>query len=378
MNLSETQEVLEAIGSLSNRGRTMALATITSVRGSTYRRPGARLLVPDEGPVIGNLSGGCLEGQVEAIARDVMSDGRPRLEFYDLTADDEVVWGWGLGCNGAIEVLIEPAEAAVEIAHALATAIRDERTVAVGTVLDSTVEGIARGERVLRVDGDREGALGDTGAMSQVDAAVANALLSGNGGIESIEAGGGTIRVFIEVLEPPLRLLVCGAGHDAIPLVRYAALLGWKVTVVDDREAFLSEERFPEASQFVLAEPSAVADKAGVDRRAYAVVMSHNYLRDRDYLRAFLGTDVAYIGMLGPRARLERLLNDLAADGVEPSEADREKLFGPAGLDLGGEGPDEIAAAIVGEVLAIARRRAGGSLRERPGTIHDHARVETG
>jgi xanthine/CO dehydrogenase XdhC/CoxF family maturation factor len=378
VNLSETQEVLEAIGSLSNRGRTMALATITSVRGSTYRRPGARLLVPDEGPVIGNLSGGCLEGQVEAIARDVMSDGRPRLEFYDLTADDEVVWGWGLGCNGAIEVLIEPAEAAVEIAHALATAIRDERTVAVGTVLDSTVEGIARGERVLRVDGDREGALGDTGAMSQVDAAVANALLSGNGGIESIEAGGGTIRVFIEVLEPPLRLLVCGAGHDAIPLVRYAALLGWKVTVVDDREAFLSEERFPEASQFVLAEPSAVADKAGVDRRAYAVVMSHNYLRDRDYLRAFLGTDVAYIGMLGPRARLERLLNDLAADGVEPSEADREKLFGPAGLDLGGEGPDEIAAAIVGEVLAIARRRAGGSLRERPGTIHDHARVETG
>jgi xanthine dehydrogenase accessory factor len=378
VNLSETQEVLEAIGSLSSRGRRMALATITSVRGSTYRRPGARLLVPDEGPVIGNLSGGCLEGQVEAIARDVMSDGRPRLEFYDLTADDEVVWGWGLGCNGAIEVLIEPAEAAAEVAQALATAIRDERTVAVGTVLDSSVDRIARGERVLRVDGDREGALGETGAMSHIDGAVARALLSGNGGIQMIEAEGGTIRVFIEVLEPPLRLLVCGAGHDAIPLVRHAALLGWKVTVVDDREAFLSEERFPGASQFVLAEPLAVADKAGVDRRTYAVVMSHNYLRDRDYLRAFLGTDIAYIGMLGPRARLERLLDDLAADGLEPTAADREKLFGPAGLDLGGEGPDEIAAAIVGEILAIARRRAGGSLRDRPGTIHEQMRVETG
>jgi xanthine dehydrogenase accessory factor len=378
VNLSETQEVLEGIGSLSRRGRRMALATITSVRGSTYRRPGARLLVPDEGAVIGNLSGGCLEGQVEAIARDVMSDGRPRLEFYDLTADDEVVWGWGLGCNGAIEVLIEPAEAAAEIAQALATAIRDERAVAVGTVLDSSVDGIARGDRVLRVDGDREGTLGDTGAMSQVDAAVASALLSGTGGIENIEAEGGVIRVFIEVLEPPLRLLVCGAGHDAIPLVRHATLLGWKVTVVDDRSAFLSEERFPGASQFVLAEPSAAAEKAGVDQRTYAVVMSHNYLRDRDYLRAFLGTDVAYIGMLGPRARLERLLDDLATDGVEPSQADREKLFGPAGLDLGGEGPDEIAAAIVGEVLAIARRRAGGSLRDRTGTIHEQPRVESG
>jgi xanthine dehydrogenase accessory factor len=378
VNLSETQEVLEAIASLTSRGRRMALATITSVRGSTYRRPGARLLVPDEGPALGNLSGGCLEGQVEAIARDVMSDGRPRLEFYDLTADDEVVWGWGLGCNGAIEVLIEPAEAAAEIAQALATAIRDERRVAVATVLDSSVEGIARGERVLRVDGDREGALGTAGARSQIDAAVAGALLSGNGGIETVEAGAGTVRLFVEVLEPPLRLLVCGAGHDAIPVVGHAALLGWKVTVVDDREAFLTEERFPGASQFVLAEPSAAAEKAGVDPRTYAVVMSHNYLRDRDYLRAFLGSTVAYIGMLGPRARLERLLDDLAADGVKPTEPDRAKLFGPAGLDLGGEGPDEIAAAIVGEVLAIARRRAGGFLRDRPGTIHDGQREPSG
>ena len=378
MNLSETQEVLEAIGSLSSRGRRMALATITSVRGSTYRRPGARLLVPDDGPALGNLSGGCLEGQVEAIARDVMSEGRPRLEFYDLTADDEVVWGWGLGCNGAIEVLIEPAEAAAEIAQALATAIRDERRVAVGTVLDSSVEDVARGERVLRVDGDREGALGAEGPRSQIDAAVANALLSGTGGIETVEVGRGTLRLFIEVIEPPLRLLVCGAGHDAIPLVRHASLLGWKVSVVDDREAFLTEDRFPGASQFILAEPAAAAEKAGVDDRTYAVVMSHNYLRDRDYLRGFLGSTVAYIGMLGPRARLERLLDEVAADGVEPTEDDRAKLYGPAGLDLGGEGPDEIAAAIVGEVLAISRRRSGGFLRDRPGTIHDGSRVATG
>jgi xanthine/CO dehydrogenase XdhC/CoxF family maturation factor len=378
VNLSETQEVLEAIGSLSSRGRRMALATITSVRGSTYRRPGARLLVPDDGPALGNLSGGCLEGQVEAIARDVMSEGRPRLEFYDLTADDEVVWGWGLGCNGAIEVLIEPAEAAAEIAQALATAIRDERRVAVGTVLDSSVEDVARGERVLRVDGDREGALGAEGPRSQIDAAVANALLSGTGGIETVEVGRGTLRLFIEVIEPPLRLLVCGAGHDAIPLVRHASLLGWKVSVVDDREAFLTEDRFPGASQFILAEPAAAAEKAGVDDRTYAVVMSHNYLRDRDYLRGFLGSTVAYIGMLGPRARLERLLDEVAADGVEPTEDDRAKLYGPAGLDLGGEGPDEIAAAIVGEVLAISRRRSGGFLRDRPGTIHDGSRVATG
>src|SRR5919109_1070945 len=160
VNTSETAEVLEAIGSLGAQGRSMALATITSVTGSTYRRPGARLLVPDDGPSVGNLSGGCLEGQVEAVARDVMSDGVPRLELYDLTADDEVVWGWGLGCNGAIEVFIEPAGKAAEIAEALRTGIRDERRVAVGTVIESTIEGVAPGARVISSETDREGALG--------------------------------------------------------------------------------------------------------------------------------------------------------------------------------------------------------------------------
>jgi xanthine dehydrogenase accessory factor len=378
VNTSETAEVLEAIGSLGAQGRSMALATITSVTGSTYRRPGARLLVPDDGASVGNLSGGCLEGQVEAVARDVMSDGVPRLELYDLTADDEVVWGWGLGCNGAIEVFIEPADKAAEIAEALRTAIRDERRVAVGTVLESSVPGIERGARALAVDGDQEGTRGDGGPSSYIDRAVAEALASGQGGTRTLRTGEGEVRLFIEVIEPPLRLLVCGAGHDAIPLVRQGSLLGWSVVVVDDREAFLSEQRFPDAAQFVLAEPAEAADKAGIDERTYAVVMSHNYLRDRDYLRAFLGTDVAYIGMLGPRARLERLLDDLAGEGVEPSATDTAKLFGPAGLDVGGEGPDEIAAAIVAEILALSRRRAAGFLRDKPGSIHDQQTATSG
>jgi xanthine dehydrogenase accessory factor len=356
---------------LAGEGRPMALATITEVKGSTYRRPGARLLIADEGPSVGNLSGGCLEGQVEAVARDVMADGRPRLEFYDLTADDEVVWGWGLGCNGAIEVFVEPADKAAEVAEALATAIREERRVAVGTVLDSSVDGIERGDRVLRLDGDREGAGADLGPRARLDLAVADAWHAGTGGVRSLTFDDGTVRLYVEVIEPPPRLLVCGAGHDAIPLVRQAAQLGWRVVVVDDREAFLTEERFPGATEFVLAEPASVVDKAGVDERTYAVVMSHNYLRDRDYLKAFLGTDVAYIGMLGPKARLVRLVNDLGGEGVEVSEADSAKLFGPAGLDVGGEGPDEIAAAIVAEILALARKRAAGFLRDRPGSIHD-------
>jgi xanthine/CO dehydrogenase XdhC/CoxF family maturation factor len=143
--------------------------------------------------------------------------------------------------------------------------------------------------------------------------------------------------------------------------------------VADDREAFLTLNRFPTATDFVHTEPERVAQSAVVDRRTLAVVMSHNFLRDLGYLRSFLGTEVAYIGMLGPRDRLDRLLESLAREGVRPTEEDIRKIHGPAGLDLGAEGPEEIAAAIVGEILAVRRGRAAGFLKDRTGPIHDRA-----
>jgi xanthine dehydrogenase accessory factor len=141
--------------------------------------------------------------------------------------------------------------------------------------------------------------------------------------------------------------------------------------VVDDREALLDRARFPGATDFTRCEPASAADATRADDRSYALVMSHNYLRDRDYLKSFLGSEVAYIGMLGPRARLQRLLSDLAGEGSRPAAAQLDVVHGPAGLDLAGEGPEEIAVAIVGEVLAVSRGRAGGFLRARAGSIHE-------
>ena len=371
-NLSETLEVLKAISDLREQGRPMALATIVSVTGSTYRRPGARFLVPDSGVTVGNLSGGCLEGEVEQLGREVMSDERPRLQLYDLTADDEAIWGWGLGCNGAIEVFIEPAQRAAEVADALRSAIEDERGVAVVTVIESELDGVEVGARLL-VYGDDERASG-TGRAA-VDEALgelgAEALAAGRTEAFPVVLEGGRLRVFVESVRPPLRLLVCGAGHDAIPVVELAASLGWRTVVVDDREALLDRARFPGANDFTRCEPAAAAQATRADHRSYALVMSHNYLRDRDYLKSFLGSEVAYIGMLGPRARLERLLTDLAGEGIRPAAAQLDKVHGPAGLDLAGEGPEEIAVAIVGEVLAVSRQRAGGFLRSRAGSIHE-------
>jgi xanthine dehydrogenase accessory factor len=365
--MSEISDVLSAISSLHARGERMALATIVSVRGSTYRRPGARLLVPEHGAAVGNVSGGCLEGDVERIGRQVMASGEPRLELFDLTADVDEIWGFGLGCNGAMELFIEPAEHAVATATALRTAVEEEHACCLVTVIESGTDAVRPGARLLQhADGRIEGGFGSAETDSAGADLARSALESGLSSLEQLD----DLRLFVEVLLPPPRLLVCGAGHDAIPLVRQAASLGWRVTVADVRRPFLTHDRFPEASGFLDADPVAVADAYAPDARTSAVVMTHNYLRDIDYLRSLLGRGLAYLGVLGPRRRTDKMLAELAADGVTPTAADREVLRAPAGLDLGADGPDEVAWSIVAEMLAVHRGRMGGPLRERTAPIH--------
>jgi xanthine dehydrogenase accessory factor len=374
--VSEITDVLAAIESLSAKGERMALATIVAVRGSTYRRPGARLLVPEDGAPIGNISGGCLEGDVADMARVVMDEGRARLAGWDLTADDDAVWGLGLGCNGAIEVFIEPAEQAAEVAGALRVALEEERPTCVVTVIESTDDRTAPGSRlVVGSDGVPSGTLGLEALDAEAASAARELLAIERSEVRTFTGG---VRAFVEVLEPPLRLVVCGAGHDAIPLVRTAAGIGWNPIVVDDRPSFLSHERFPEAAGFVQVEaPEHVAKVAPVDARTHVVVMTHNFLRDKEYLRSLLGSPASFIAMLGPAARTERLLMELRDEGVAVTDADRDRIHAPAGLDLGAEGPEEIAQAIVAEIIAAKHGRAGGFLRERPGPIHDRPKPGT-
>ena len=225
----------------------------------------------------------------------------------------------------------------------------------------------------MKPDGTSEGSLGDParrrGRRRRQPRSSSRAQSS------EIRSLPGDVRAFVEVLEPPLRLLICGAGHDAVPLVKAAAVLGWSPVVVDDRPGFLTEERYPEASGFVLVEePEDAAKVAATDERTFVVVMTHNFLRDKAYLRSFLASPVAYIGMLGPAARTHRLLMELADEGVEVSDEDRARIHGPAGLDLGSEGPEEIAGSILSEIVAVRRGRHGGFLKERPGPIHDRPR----
>jgi xanthine dehydrogenase accessory factor len=333
--VSELSDLLDAAEAMAARGEPMALATVVATRGSTYRRAGARLLIPADGEPIGNISGGCLEGDVARIGREVLASGEPRTVEFDMTADDDAVWGYGLGCNGAIELFVEPTGGALESVAALRSGQ--------GSCLVIPLTGPDAGLHLLEADG-----------------ATAAALGAGTPRVEEVAGE----RIYYEPLLPPLRLLVCGAGHDAIPLVRQASELGWRVVVVDVRKALLTLERFPGATEFASPDPDAASEALGPDARTAAVLMNHNYLRDFAYLRSFIDTPLAYLGVLGPRGRTEQMLSQIGR-----SEA-MGQLHAPAGLDIGAEGAEEVAHAIITEILAVTRSRGGGPLRDRGAPIH--------
>lgn len=368
--MKELSEILAAVDAATASGEPMALATIIGVRGSTYRRAGARLLITQSGQQTGNISGGCLEGDVAVVAAEVQERRVPRLMRYDLTADDDPVWGLGLGCNGAIEVFVEPTTGDDLLWRAARETLDSDDAVVIATVVEGTTAAPAGRRAVLWPDGRRQGSLGDAAADAALGRLELEAFRDRRSGTHTVQSAAGPLRLFVDVLHPPPRLVVCGAGHDAIPVVRFASQLGWRVIVVDRREALLNHDRFPGAGGFVRTDFPEAGKRVPTDERTYVLVMTHNYMHDRDLLRAFLPTGAAYLGMLGPRARTEKILRELQAEGVVLDASRHAHIFGPVGLDIGSETPDEIAVAALGEILAVARGREGGFLRARPGPIH--------
>jgi xanthine dehydrogenase accessory factor len=337
--VSELDAILESAAECRARGERFALATVVSVRGSSYRRPGARLLVPELGSPVGLISGGCLEGEAARLARESLSLDAPVLVTVDHSAEGDELWGIGLGCRGVVELLAEPPDLAAQTLEAL-RASRD----GVATFLLTGLDGERRTLSAVEAD-----ALGERAALA---VAHGRPTLLGE--------------AVLDPILPPLHLVICGAGPDAGPLAEAGARLGWRVSVVDPRRTLLREERFPGAELHDI-DPAAAADVVGAGEWTAVVVMSHDYVRDAAFLGGFLGRGVPYLGVLGPRDRTERLLGELES---APSAADLAALRAPAGLDIGADGAEEVATAIVGEILAVIRGRSGASLRERPGPIH--------
>ena len=331
----ETAEILSELTAEAEAGRRAAVATVIRIHGSAYRRPGAKLLVRADGAMSGSVSGGCLEADVRENALRVIDDDTPRLLHYDTASDDRAPFGLGLGCNGSVDLFVQPATtpAFLDSARRVRAALGGEEPITISTAL----EGRSAGDVRVSTPG---------GAMEM--------------GIHEQAQGA---RAFTEVLRPPPHLVLFGAGDDAIPLARYAREAGFRVAVVDHRPAFLSPARFPGEVRRLELRPEDGAAALPLRGEAYAVVKAHSLAIDREWIRRLLGTRVAYIGALGPRARVEEILRQLGAAGDD-------RIFGPVGLDLGAEGPEQVALSVVAELLAFRSRRSPRHLREREGSIH--------
>jgi xanthine dehydrogenase accessory factor len=324
--MRETQEIALR---LSQSSGPAVLATLCTVEGSSYRRPGARMLLSG-GQRICSISGGCLEEDLEARARAVAQAGSAEVVVYDTAAENDAIWGVGLGCHGVIRILVEPLPPRPAWAVALAENLRLGRPTALEVVW---------------------------GAPSGLGTRLASGPAA---------AGG----VFSQTIGPAASLTIFGAGDDARPLCRMAAELGWRVAVADARPALATAARFPEAQALVVGAAGELAARAAPPPGGLAVIMTHRHAHDLPLLRALLPLPLGYLGLLGPRKRAERMLSELEAAGFKASAAMRGRLRAPAGLDLGADAPHEVALSILSEMAAALSGRDARPLRERARPIH--------
>jgi xanthine dehydrogenase accessory factor len=333
VRVKDLQAIVAAL--LAEGAKPSVLATLVSVSGSSYRRPGARLLIGSDKARTGSISGGCLEEDVMARAARVHATGQPDAVVYDTTSENDLVWGVGLGCHGIVRVLLEKLPARPPWATVLAENFTRRRPT------DLTV---IHGGASTQYWGTRLAAPGD---CADPDA------------------------LFLETAPPPIALTIFGAGDDAPPLARLAKELGWHVTIADPRSAFATASRFPMADAIVNGPADQLVARIAPGPDTLAVVMTHHYVHDLPLLRALLDRPLAYIGLLGPRKRAEKLCDDLRAAGFTLSEERRARLHAPVGLDLGADGPEQVALAIVAEMQAVLTGRNARPLRERNLPIHD-------
>lgn len=402
------------------QGRPAALVTVFKTAGSTYRRPGARMLVlpthagdaPDllGADTLGSISGGCLEDDARERALQTLATGQAISVVYDTTAEADILFGSGVGCQGVVHALIQPLPAPnsaslslvdspqpttgnlQSTAHAdplacIARALRERRAGALASVCTVDASGEAATAATapplgafLWLDGDDQPAVGPLLAHPALAGAITvdarTTRLKGRPILRAYPLpGGGRVDVFIDAILPPRSLLICGAGQDAAPLARLGKLLGWRVRVVDGRRAYATRARFPDVDQLTVCPPRESGSRMPVEPGEAVVLMTHNYLHDKEFLRTALASSAGYIGVLGPRRRTERLLSELAdLPGAALGKRSLRRVHGPAGLDIGAEAPEQIALAIVAEIEAVAARRRGGVLKHRRAPLHETPR----
>jgi xanthine/CO dehydrogenase XdhC/CoxF family maturation factor len=343
------------------RSLPFALATIMHTQGSTYRKAGARMLIDSRGHTVGMLSGGCLEEEIALRARRVLrKDAAERVVF-----DTRRLFG----CNGSLEILLEPVRTgeADNLMPAAAESFQ-RRCALIGTTMceaEGRTSGYSGSYALFAEDGTQRNARPFLKSCS-------NDAVEGLERVDTVERTylheGAVVRALLQRVAPPLRLVICGGGPDIVPMVNLALQLGWEPHILAAQST--SALDLPPACRVWRAAPEDFFAHHTADQRTFAVIMSHNYGRDLALLKAALSQAFRYVGLLGPASRRKKILNELADLGFLPEEDALQNLHSPAGLDIGADGPEEIALSIVGEIQAVSRNRPGIPLRNRCGPIH--------
>jgi xanthine/CO dehydrogenase XdhC/CoxF family maturation factor len=373
--MKEINEIIRAYSIAQQNHLQTALATVVHVEGSSYRQPGARMLITEEGALTGAISGGCLEGDALRKALHVMQQQNPVLVTYDTNDEDDAKLGLGLGCNGIIQVLIEPIIATDKenpIEYLKAATAQRHKSVLVTLFSLEDKKNKLQGSCLW---------LGPDSVYCRDNVMITEALITdareaaaiGNSVFKSYLQPGIHMQGFVQVLEPAISLVIVGAGNDTLPLAQMATVLGWEITLADGRPQYAKKERFPAGCNVLLSKPENLLQQIKLDEQTAIVLMTHNYNYDLEMLRLLQNFNVLYIGMLGPAKKLERMLADLQANASMGNINWQQKLYSPAGLDIGAETPEEIALSILAEIKTVMNNRKGGFLKDRTGSIHTHS-----
>ena len=353
--MKEQQEIVDALNHFSVKSKPV-LATVVDVQGSSFRLPGAKMLILEDGTAIGTVSGGCLEADVLARADKVRETGETLFVDYD-TNDENSVFSLNMGCRGIVRIMMEPAWENPKI-ELLRKAVESSE----GGIIATVVAGENEGEFVAL---DRAGnEVASTSRGTDLAAAAFEALESQSS--KHLETALG--ETFFDYIEPALNLFIFGASTEAVPLAAFAEQLGWQVTVVDYRPAYATKERFPRARNILVNSKDDLMFGLEFSDNSAAVVMTHNVKTDEQVLSSLLQGDLVYIGQMGPKSRTREMLESMRESGVELEDVSR--LHGPVGLDIGATTPEGIALSIVSEIQAVLGKRKGGFLREREGSIY--------
>lgn len=359
--MKELRTIIETLAKARREGRCTAIATVVKVTGSAYRREGARMLIVDDGHTAGCVSGGCLDADVrERALRILANSSAPELAVYDMTDENDILFGTGAGCQGIVEVLIERLPSEPCYLDDLYEILKSGKQAVLAKVYRAPADSSAHpGEHLVisREHGTLQGTIAPALAERLFPEAMA-AQSSGRSRSGVYAVGDGHVSVLIEALAPPAQLIIFGAGPGARPLARMAKELGWIVSVVDHRPAFASYEQCPEADRVFLLQPEEIAEQVRITPNTAAVVMTHSFLHDLEILRVLLASDAGYIGLLSSRSRVKRLLTQLPPDIAEAAN----RLHAPIGLDIGAENPETVALSILAEIQAVRAGRQGASL----------------